>query len=385
MRIISLDCETFTHSKGNPYDSRNKLCLVGTYDGTEYNIYDIEYSDEPYGSKIEELRSSLDEADLIILFNAKFDLNWLRKYGIDYSNFKIWDCQTAHFILQHQTIPYPSLDGVAEYYKLGQKIDVIKSYWEAGLQTNEIPIGELIDYLKQDIKLTYEIYFKQLEEITTTKPHLLNLIKVTNADTLVLADMEFNGLKYDFTLSQTKAEDLQEQIEVIDRELFSMFPIDGLNWSSNDQFSAVLYGGVLKIPCRERTERILKDGSIKVGERNGFKEITMPRLVEPLNRTECAKEGYWKTGDDILQNLKAKGTAKKLIELITTRSVMEKELNTYALGLPKLYNEKHYTDDIIHGRLNQVVARTGRLSSSEPNLQNASKKILDCFITRFGG
>ena len=75
--------------------------------------------------------------------------------------------------------------------------------------------------------------------------------------------------------------------------------------------------------------------------------------------------------------------AKKVIELVTKRAVLDKELNTYALGLPKLYEEKHYTDEIIHGRLNQVVARTGRLSSSEPNCQNLSGTILPCFITRF--
>ena len=383
MKILSCDVETTTFSKGNPFDLRNKMCLVGLYDGTEYNIYDIEYSETPYGSQLEEIKSKLDEADLILFFNMKFDGNHLRKYEIYYENYKVWDCQLAHFILGNQTQPYPSLDGVAEHYGLGAKLSTIKSYWDAGLQTNEIPLDELTDYLQQDLKLTYEVYLKQKEEIETTKPHLAKLINVSMADTLVLADMEWNGLLYDFDLSKKKAEDLQEQIKGIDRILWEMYPISGLNWNSNDHLSCILYGGLLKIPCREATKRTLKDGTIKHGERDGFSSREMVRLVEPLRGSECAKEGFWKTGGDILENLKASRLAKKIISLVSERAVLDKELNTYALGLPKLYNEKHYTDDIIHGRLNQCVTRTGRLSSSEPNLQNISGDILECFITRY--
>ena len=382
MKILSCDVETTTFSKGNPFDSRNKMCLVGLYDGTEYSIYNIEYDDTPYGYEVEEIRKKLDEADLVLFFNMKFDGNHLRKYGINYYDWKIHDCQLAHFILGNQTQPYPSLDETASHYGLGTKLDTIKSYWGAGLQTNEIPLDELTDYLQQDLKLTYEVYLKQIEEIAT-KPHLAKLINVSMVDTLVLADMEWNGLKYDFTLSKSKAEGLQEQISEIDSLLWGMYPISGLNWNSNDHLSCILYGGLLKIPCREATERTLKDGTIKHGERDGYTSRQMVRLVEPLRGSECAKEGFWKTNVDTLSNLKPNAYTKKLIGLILERGVLEKELNTYALGLPKLYEEYHYADNIIHGRLNQVVARTGRLSSSEPNMQNISGTMLDCFITRF--
>jgi len=219
MKIISLDCETTTYSRGNCFDSRNRLCLAGTYDGSDYNIYDIEYSDTPYGYEIEILKSDLNTADLILLFNAKFDLNWLRKYGINYDKFKIWDCQLAHFILGNQTQPYPSLDGVAEHYGLGTKLDIIKSYWEAGVQTNEIPIDELTEYLQQDLKLTYEVYLKQKREIETTKSHLAKLINVSMIDTLVLADMEFNGILFNKELSMKLGDEAAIEIGKIKIEL----------------------------------------------------------------------------------------------------------------------------------------------------------------------
>lgn len=383
MKVVSYDVETLTFSKGSPYDSRNKLCLAGVSDGVTDEIYDIEYSDTPYREQLDLLRSSLLSADLIVLFNAKFDLNWSKNYGIDYRNFKIWDCQLAHFIITNQTHPYPSLNQVAEYYGLGTKIDKIAEYWDAGIQTNEIDYDELSDYLKQDLNLTLQIYYKQKEEIETKKPHLAKLLNVSMVDILVLAEMEYHGILYDFDLSKKKAEDLSNKIMGIDRKLNELVPLDGINWNSNDHLSAILYGGIIKFPVRESYERTLKDGTVKVRERWGEKEVEMPTLVTPLKGTECAKDGYWKTAEDILRSLKATGKAKQIINLVLERSVLDKELNTYALGIPKLYEEKHYTDNIIHGNYNMCVARTGRLSSSTPNLQNLSSESKQCFISRY--
>jgi len=380
--IVSLDCETTTYSTGNPYDSRNKLCVFGIHAGDGYETYKIEYDDFPYGTELRKSVETLRKADVIVLFNAKFDLNWLRRYGVDYREFRIWDCQLAHFIITNQKNPYPSLNQVAEYYGLGTKIDKIAEYWEQGIQTTDIPYEELVEYLNMDLLLTYQIYFKQQEELES-KPHLRKLLNISMVDTLVLADMEWNGMKYDFTLSKNKAETLTEQIREIDKNLYEICSEPGCNWNSNDHLSAILYGGTLKLPYREKYEKILKDGTVRERERNSIREVVMPQLVAPLKGTECAKEGYWKTSEDILRALKAKGVAKRLIELVLQRSLLDKELNTYAEGLPKLYEEKHYTDEIIHGQFNQCVARTGRLSSSKPNLQNLSGAIKECFISRY--
>lgn len=384
IRIVSLDTETTTYSKGNVFDSRNVMCMAGVYDGENHEIYDIEYSNLPFGNSLSKLRESIESANLVVLFNAKFDLNWLRRYGIDYSNFRIWDCQLVHFILTNQSQPYPSLNGVAEYYGLGTKLDKIAEYWDEGIQTTDIDHEELEDYLKQDLSLTLQIYYKQVEDIKNNMPTVKSLVNLSNMDTLVLADMEWNGLKYDFKLSQEKAESLQEKLSEIDTSLVEIYDISGINWNSNDHLSAILYGGILKVPYRETYEVTLKNGTVKKKERNAIKEIELPMLVEPLKGTECAKDGYWKTSEEILKSLKAKGKAKQIIALVQERSIIDKELNTYALGLPKLYEEKHYTDEIIHGRFNQCVTRTGRLSSSEPNLQNLSGTIRKCFITRYG-
>ena len=393
MKVVAFDVETETFSKGNPFDSRNKMCLAGVYDGEDYGIFDIEYSEHPYRESLQKYRQAIEEADLVVGFNLKFDCNWNRNYCIPYPD-RIWDCQLVHFILTNQTHPYPSLNDVSEHYGLGSKIDKIAEYWDQGIQTTDIDYDELDEYLRQDLNLTLRVYYKQLEELER-RPHLKKLVNVSNMDTLVLADMEYNGLKFNFKLSQERAEQLETKIQALDEKLRALYDIPGINWNSNDHLSAILYGGILKVPFRETYERTLKDGTVRIKERNAEKEVMMDRLVEPLKGTETDKskklrekgeregESVWSVGEDVLKSLKAKGKAKEIISIVLERSLLDKELNTYALGLPKLYDEKHYTDNIIHGNLNQCVARTGRLSSSSPNCQNFSDGAKQCIISRF--
>ena len=164
--ILAVDCETTTFSTGNPFDSRNKLCVFGSYDGNEFSTYKVEYDEMPYGTEVRRAKEELQEADVLVFVNAKFDLNWLRRYDIDYSNFRIWDCQLAHFVITNQSNPYPSLNDIAEYYGLGTKIDKIAEYWDQGIQTTDIDYDELVEYLNQDLNLTHQIYFKQQEDLS---------------------------------------------------------------------------------------------------------------------------------------------------------------------------------------------------------------------------
>jgi len=163
---VVLDCETTVSSKGNPFDARNHLCYIGCFDGSTYNLFDIEYSNESYRKGLVQVQSLVNSFDLLIGFNLKFDLHWIRRYGIDFSKHSVWDCQLVQFILDNQATPYPSLDGVAAGYGLDSKLSVVNDeYWSKGVDTPEIPRTILEDYLKQDLLLTWQIYQLQLKEI----------------------------------------------------------------------------------------------------------------------------------------------------------------------------------------------------------------------------
>ena len=81
-----------------------------------------------YWDDLTGLQDRVDNAALLIGFNIKFDIHWLRRAGIniDLLRHTIWDCQLAEFILDCQSKPYPSLNGTCEKYGLPLKLDVVR-------------------------------------------------------------------------------------------------------------------------------------------------------------------------------------------------------------------------------------------------------------------
>lgn len=380
MTYLVLDVETTTSNKGNPFDETNKLCYIGV----DRHCYPIEFTDSPYGDSLHAVQSSINNADLLVGFNIKFDLHWIRKYGLQFNHKRIWDCQVVHFILTGQSQPYPSLNKVAEYYGLDQKFDVVaEEYWKNGIDTMDIPQDILEDYLKQDLVLTEQVYLKQVEEVNNN-PTLKRLISLHNQDLLVLQEMEFNGLLYNETESERLANELEEQIKTLDDILFGYHSCSEFNPNSTDHLSAFLYGGSIKLRRREEC------GYFKTGSRKGEVktrwvdyEIKFQRIVNPLKGSELSKEGLWSTDEQTLRSLRGSRKAKEIIELLLKRSELEKRVSTYYRGLLNLRQTLNWRNGKIYGQLNQCVARTGRLSSSRPNLQNFDGEIKQLFYSRF--
>ena len=385
MRSLILDVETTISNKGNPFDETNKLCYIGLFD-TDASTYSIEYDDQPYRTRLEEVQAKIDEADVLVGFNIKFDLHWIRKYGINIVGKRVWDCQLVHFILTGQQHPYPSLNGVSAYYDLGSKLDVIADdYWKNGIDTDKIPKDLLEDYLKQDLLLTQKVYEKQMEEFASSAKNMQRLISLHNQDLVILEEMEFNGLLFDENSSTILAGELEEQIAVIDKILMEYHDLVEFNPNSTEHVSSLLYGGTIKVKRREAI------GVFKTGERKGQTkerwaehEIKFPRLINPIKGSELTKEGFFSTDDQTLKSLKTRSRyAKDLVEVLLKRATLEKRLTAYYKGLVDLRKEMNWHEGRLHGQLNQCVARTGRLSSSKPNLQNFDGEIKTLFGSRY--
>jgi DNA polymerase I-like protein with 3'-5' exonuclease and polymerase domains len=385
MRSLVLDVETTISNKGNPFDESNKLCYVGLLNADGYKCYDIEYSDVPYRDKLNAIQKEIDEAEILVGFNIKFDLHWLRKYGINFVGKRIWDCQLVHFILCGQQDSYPSLNGVADHYALGSKLDVVATeYWSNKIDTPSIPRDILEEYLIGDLQLTQKVYDKQVEEIASHAKTTQRLISLHNQDLLVLEEMEYNGILYDEAGCNTGAEDLHNRIKNLDEELYQYHNLPEFNPSSGEHVSALLYGGTVKVKRREVI------GTFKTGERAGQPKekwvehlIPFERVVTPLRGSELEKEGFFSTDEATLKSLKGTKKAKDVIELILTRATLEKRLTAYYVGLVELRTSMNWKQNVLHGQLNQCVARTGRLSSSKPNLQNFDGEIKQLFGSRY--
>ena len=385
MRSLIVDVETTISNKGNPFDETNKLCYIGLLGSTPRTI-SIEYGDEPYRHKLEEVQKEINESEILVGFNIKFDLHWLRKYGINFVGKRVWDCQLVHFILTGQQNPYPSLNGVSAYYDLGSKLDVVATeYWGNKIDTPNIPKDILEEYLIGDLQLTQKVYEKQMEEFASSAKSMQRLISLHNQDLIILEEMEFNGLLFDENRSTVLAKELEDQIAVIDKILFEYHDLVEFNPNSTEHVSSLLYGGTFKVRRRE-VIGVFKTGA-RVGqqkERWVEHEIVFPRLINPIKGSELTKEGFFSTDDQTLKSLKTRSKyGKNLVEVLLNRATLEKRLTAYYRGLVDLRKEMNWHEGRLHGQLNQCVARTGRLSSSKPNLQNFDGEIKTLFRSRY--
>lgn len=396
MRRVICDIECTISNKGNCFDKTNKLVVVGIRDVDTKEVFLFYY---PTKKDLVQIQSILS-GSLFIAHNAKFDLHWVRKIGINISSVKVWCTQIGEFLLESQTNPYPSLNQACEKYGLPTKLDVVKTeYWDKGIDTDAIPRDILSSYLEQDLILTEQVYLRQVPLLQ--ERGLMPLFKLQNLDLLVLEEMEWNGIKFDTTKARAKAEELDHELTNIKAELTSLVGDAPINFNSNDHVSVLLYGGVITVDHRIPVG-VYKSGA-KVGQTRYKvveKQYEFPRLVEPLKGTETKYvkipiEGgafyedkeqptHWKVNSDVLRSLKLTRNAKRIVDLLSKYSEIEKLRGTYLIGYDLLITKMNWPKDMIHGNLNQTTVVTGRLSSTKPNLQNPSPVVKLFMESRYG-
>jgi DNA polymerase I-like protein with 3'-5' exonuclease and polymerase domains len=392
--VVTFDVETKTKNKGNPFTASGKLVSYSI----KPNAEEVSFNYHTSLDFLAELRAYMQQAKLLVGFNIKFDLHWARRHGIlPPPRVRVWDCQLAEFIMSGQKGSYPSLDECLAKYGLGAKDDKIAEYWAIGLDTDEIPIDELKFYNNRDVDLTYALYLAQRKAISEKQ---LNLLMIAGLDLLVLAEMEYNGVKFDIDLCATKAEETTKSLEAITKELLQYSPTNDINLDSGQHLSCLLYGGKFDVDYVTEEEAIYKSGPRKglpyKKLRHNLVLYTCPRLFEPLPKSETKLKKklvhddgtteeitIYVTNDDTLKQLKAKSKyQKRCIELLQQRAELAKLLDTYYGKLPQLI-EKMEWGNTLHGQYNQCVAATGRLSSSAPNMQNFSGQTDQLLISRY--
>ena len=335
---------------------------------------------------------------MLVGFNLKFDLHWASRYGIKSPDrIRIWDCQVAEFIITGQKQRYPSLDGCCEKYGLGSKDDKIKEYWDLGIDTEFIPEDELRHYNNLDVELTYKLYLIQRELMT---PEQRRLCIVMGLDLLCLQEMEENGVKFDVELCKIKETETTEKLKEVTEELLRYSPTPDINLGSGQHLSCLLYGGKFDIDYVTTESTIYKSGPRKGTEylRNVHNVIIYecPQLLVPLPKSETKLKKklplpdgtieeitIYTTDEDTLKRLKTKTKEqRRLIELLLLRAEYAKLVETYYAALPELL-EKMQWGEYLHGQYNAVVAATGRLSSSAPNMQNFSGDVDQLIVSRY--
>lgn len=343
-QILSLDTET---TSVNPIDAE----LVGLSFAAEEGkaFYVAIPAEREKAERIVNIFKPLYESTEILKIgqNIKYDMEVLMNYGVRLSA-PMFDTMIAHYVLQPEQ--KHNMDILAETLLNYQTVHIDELIGPKGKgqkSMRDLSPASVCDYAAEDADITLRLY-------NVLKPRL----KEAGVEQLfydiemplvpVLADMETTGVRLDTEALAETSKVLTERMKQIERNIYELAGHE-FNIASPKQVGEVLFGEM--------------------------------KIVEKPKKT---KTGQYVTSEEVLQQLRSK--APIVADILEHRG-LKKLLGTYVDALPKLINPR---TGHIHTSFNQAVTATGRLSSSDPNLQNIpvrgedGKEIRKCFIPEPG-
>lgn len=393
-QVIGFDVETTKDPRHFPWVEGSYIVSASAVDmkGNKKSwLINHPESTQSQRSCLDEIAETLYNAKRIVAHNIKFDLLWLLHCGICINDLRVYCTQVVEYILRKQQVSRGSLTlaQLSKDYNISDKIDVVKSFWESGYETDEIPASILVPYCEQDTINTLAIYQRQVPKILSSG--LLELCTLQCEMSKVLSQVEFNGLYLNKEALESYAGEYGEEIADLDRRLTHIVVSqtgvaeDCFNLGSDYDLSAILYGGRIKWDGTEAVRKLRKDGTYREYTRKCVHEVYCEGLgFKGDSSLQTSREGVFKTDMETLKNLKCKeGHQREFIKCIIERSKLSKLKSTYFDGLLA----KMMPDNRIHSSMNQCITRTGRLSSSNPNGTNMPRgstgPVKKNFISRY--
>ncbi|WP_321519632.1 DNA polymerase I [uncultured Bacteroides sp.] len=276
---------------------------------------------------VNELRPVFEnEKSLKVGQNIKYDMLVLQNYGIEVKG-KLFDTMVAHYVLQPEL--RHGMDYLAEIYLNYQTIHIDELIGAKGknqLNMRDLSPEKVYKYACEDADVTLKL--KNILEKELKENGIEDLFYNIEMPLVLLAYIERNGMKLDLEALKQTSEDFTARMNEIEKDIFSLAGME-FNISSPKQVGEVLF------------EKL--------------------KVVEKAKKT---KTGQYSTSEDVLESLRTK---HPVVEKILEYRGLKKLLSTYIDSLPQLINPQ---SGKIHTSFNQTVTATGRLSSSNPNLQN---------------
>lgn len=279
--------------------------------------------------------------------NIKYDMEVLRNYGVELRG-EIFDTMIAHYVIQPEL--HHGMDYMAEVYLNYQTIHIEQLIGPKGRNQKsmrDIAPKDVHEYACEDADVTLKLYHVLAPKLRETGcERLFHDIEMPLIP--VLADMEAQGVRLDTDALADTSRTFGERMRHYEQRIYEEAG-EQFNISSPKQVGEILFGKL--------------------------------KLVDNPKRT---KTGQYVTNEEVLQSLGAK---HPIVADILAYRGLKKLLGTYVDALPKLVNKQ---TGHIHTSFNQAITATGRLSSSDPNLQNIpvrdddGKEIRKCFIPEPG-
>lgn len=323
-KILSLDTET---TSTNAIEAE----LVGMSFAVEPHkaFYVAIPADREKAQRLVDIFKPLYESPGILKVgqNIKYDLEVLANYGITLAG-DMWDTMIAHYLIQPEL--RHNMDYMAEVYLNYKTVHIEELIGPKGKNQRSmrsLPPAEVYEYACEDADITLQLknaLEPRLKEAGVEK--LFHEIEMPLVR--VLAAMEMNGVRIDTGSLAETSQELTRRMQELEKEIHALAG-EEFNIASPKQVGDILFGKM--------------------------------QITEKPKKT---KTGQYVTSEEVLQSLRQKSP---IVDKILQHRGLKKLLGTYVDALPKLINRK---TGHIHTSFNQTITSTGRLSSSDPNLQN---------------
>lgn len=323
-KILSLDTET---TSTNAIEAE----LVGMSFAVEPHkaFYVAIPADREKAQRLVDIFKPLYESPGILKVgqNIKYDLEVLANYGITLAG-DMWDTMIAHYLIQPEL--RHNMDYMAEVYLNYKTVRIEELIGPKGKNQRSmrsLPPAEAYEYACEDADITLQLknaLEPRLKEAGVEK--LFHEIEMPLVR--VLAAMEMNGVRIDTGSLAETSQELTRRMQELEKEIHALAG-EEFNIASPKQVGDILFGKM--------------------------------QITEKPKKT---KTGQYVTSEEVLQSLRQKNP---IVDKILQHRGLKKLLGTYVDALPKLINRK---TGHIHTSFNQTITSTGRLSSSDPNLQN---------------
>lgn len=259
--------------------------------------------------------------------NIKYDMLVLANYGVQLQG-PLFDTMVAHYVLQPEL--RHNMDYLAEIYLNYQTIHIEELIGPKGKNQGnmrDLPPASVYEYACEDADVTLKLKNKLEKELDENNVRKL-FEEIEMPLIPVLAYMERNGVRIDTEALKETSRHFTLRMKQIEEEVYQLAGTE-FNIASPKQVGEVLF------------DRL--------------------KIVEKAKKT---KTGQYVTSEEVLESLRGK---HEVVEKILEHRGLKKLLGTYIDALPQLINPE---TGRIHTSFNQTVTATGRLSSSNPNLQN---------------
>jgi len=299
--------------------------------------------------KVVQIFKPLYESDKIMKIgqNIKYDYEVLTRYGVTIQG-KMFDTMIAHYLIQPEL--HHNMDYLAETLLGYQTIHIEELLGPKGKKQKnmrDLSPADIYEYAAEDADITLRL--KNVLEPRLKELGVEELFwNIEMPLVRVLADMELNGVCLDTEALQDTSKIFNERMREYEQEIYKEAG-EEFNISSPKQVGDILFG-----------------------------------KLQIMDKPKKTKTGQYVTSEEVLQSLENKSP---IVRNILNYRGMKKLLSTYIDALPKLINPR---TGHIHTSFNQALTATGRLSSSDPNLQNIpvrtddGKEIRKCFIPEEG-